>query len=56
MKVVNFVIKEQTSNTSGKKYNALFIVTDDPNGEEKLIGYVNPKVIVPYQKKDKNDK
>ena len=52
MKVLNFVIKEQTS-ASGKKYKALFIVTDDADNPEKLIGYVNPKVIVPYQKKDK---
>ena len=51
MKVVNFVIKEQTS-ASGKKYNALFVVTDDPDNPEKLIGYVNPRVIVPYKKKE----
>lgn len=50
MKVLNFIIKELTS-PSGKTYKALFIVTDDKDNPEKFIGYVNPKVIVPYQKK-----
>lgn len=54
MKILNFVIKELES-SNGKKYNALFIITDDKENPEKLVGYVNPKCIrtIPVDSKKK---
>lgn len=50
MKILNFVIKEQESK-NGKKYLALFIVTDDKDNPEKFLGYVNTKSITTLSSK-----
>lgn len=56
LKVVGFSIKEQISK-NGKSYNALYIVTDDKDNPEKLIGYVNAKSIkcLPLEKKEEKN-
>lgn len=47
MKVLGMSIKEETS-SNGKKFFALYLVTDDKDNPEKFMGYVNPKSIKCY--------
>ena len=54
MIVKDLVIKELESE-SGKKYYAVFVVTDDTENPDKLLGYVNAKCIrtIPVDSKKK---
>lgn len=47
MKVLGMSIKQETS-SNGKKFFALYLVTDDKDNPEKFMGYVNPKSIKCY--------
>lgn len=54
MQFKDIVIRELESE-SGKKYYAVFIVTNDIENPEKLLGYVNAKCIrtIPVDSKKK---
>ena len=55
MKVVGFSIKENVS-SSGKSYQAIYVITDDKDNPEKLLGFLNKKSIkcVPLKEKKEN--
>lgn len=54
MKVVGLSIEEKTSEKTGKSYLVLILNTDDKDNPNKILGYVNPKIIrtIPLKNKD----